>query len=238
METFHWWFRGRSKILPALIRPYARGPSRILDVGSCGGGVTQALSEFGHVTACDVDIRCAVAVQRRSGIDFVYGRAEALPFPDASFDLVTAFDVLEHVDDDTLVLREMRRLLAKDGAIAVTVPAYQWLWGRQDEVSNHRRRYGARLLRERMVSAGFRIQRLTFFNTLLFPAAAGIRLFRRVFPSGRAAGSSVQSDFSMTGPGRFNDVLASVFGAERFSLRYVDFPVGVSLFATATPDRP
>ena len=127
IEDTHWWFRGRRKIITALLRPYLRPPARIIDVGSGGGAVAQALQEFGHVTACDIDVRCAASVARRPGMSFAYGTAEAIPFADGSFDLVTAFDVLEHLDDDVRALREMARVVSPAGLIAVTVPAYGWL---------------------------------------------------------------------------------------------------------------
>src|SRR6266702_985382 len=106
IEDTHWWFRGRRKIITALLRPYLRPPARIIDVGSGGGAVAQALQEFGHVSACDIDVRCAASVARRAGL------------------------------------------------IAVTVPDYAWLWGRQDETSHHRRRYTDPTLRNAITAAG------------------------------------------------------------------------------------
>lgn len=238
IEDTHWWFRGRRKILPSLLRPHLRPPVRTLDIGSGGGAVAHALLEFGPVTACDLDARCAAAVERRGGMPFVFGRAEALPFPDARFDLVTAFDVLEHVDDDAGVVSEMARLVEPGGGVAVTVPAHEWMWGRQDEISGHRRRYNRRLLRRRLEAAGLRVERLTAFNTILFPVAAAIRLFRRR-SDGRGRGRDqaepheLQSDFSMTPPGPLNELLTTIFSAERFPLRCMDLPVGISLFAFA-----
>lgn len=235
VEDSHWWFRGRNLILPTLLRQYLRPPVRILDVGSGGGMIASSLREFGSVTVCDVDPRCEAAVQRRGGLAFRYGRAEAMPFEDRSFDLVTAFDVIEHIDDDQLALREFVRVVRPGGGVAIAVPAYQWMWGRQDEVSGHYRRYNRRLLRERIEGAGLRIQRLTAFNTLLFLPAAAIRLFRgRVHPEtpGHADGA-MKSDFSMTPPGLVNDALATMFAAERLPLRMIDLPFGISLFAFA-----
>jgi ubiquinone/menaquinone biosynthesis C-methylase UbiE len=239
VEDSHWWFRGRNVILPALLRQYLRPPIKILDVGSGGGMIASSLLEFGSVAVCDVDQRCEEAVRRRGGLTFRYGRAEAIPFDDGSFDLVTAFDVIEHVEDDGAALREFVRVVRPGGGVAIAVPAYQWMWGRQDVVSGHFRRYTQRLLRDRIESAGLRIQRLTAFNTVLFLPAAAIRLFRgRVRPEQpQQADDLVRSDFSMTPPGPVNDVLATLFAAERMPLRVMDLPFGVSLFAFARKPR-
>jgi SAM-dependent methyltransferase len=241
IEDTHWWFRGRRKIIATLLRPYLRPPARIIDVGSGGGAVAQALLEFGPVTACDIDVRCAASVARRPGMSFAYGTAEAIPFADGSFDLVTAFDVLEHLDDDVRGLREMARVVRPAGLIAVTVPAYGWMWGRQDEVSHHRRRYSGRSLRRAITAAGLIPRRLTGFNTILFPGIAAVRIGRRV--AQRLAGrrhepdpAGQASDFSMTKPGPLNDLLATTFSAEAAVLGVVDLPVGVSFLAIA--ERP
>jgi 2-polyprenyl-3-methyl-5-hydroxy-6-metoxy-1,4-benzoquinol methylase len=235
VEDTHWWFRGRNVILPTLLRKYLRPPVKILDVGSGGGMIASSLLEFGSVTVCDVDPRCEAAVHERFGLEFRYGRAEALPFGDRSFDLVTAFDVIEHIEDDRLALRELVRVVRPGGGVAIAVPAYQWMWGRQDEVSGHYRRYNRRRLRELIEGAGLRIQRLTAFNTVLFLPAAAVRLFRGgVRPDTcNHEDGPIKSDFSMTPPGPVNSALAAMFAAERVPLRMIDLPFGISLFAFA-----
>jgi len=238
IEDSHWWFRGRQTIIATVLRPYLNPPARIIDIGSGGGAVAQALLAFGSVTACDIDVRCAASVARRPGMTFAYGTAEAVPFPAASFDLVTAFDVIEHLDDDVKALREMARVARPEGLVAVTVPAYRWMWGRQDDISHHRRRYSGRSLKQAIVAAGLIPRRLTAFNTVLFPGIAAIRVTRRAVErlAGGRRGSNLadlQSDFSMTKPGLLNDLLAATFSAEAAALRWVDLPVGVSLLAIA-----
>src|SRR5438046_10153684 len=157
-----------------------RSPARIIDIGSGGGAVAQAILEFGSVTACDIDVRCAASVARRPGMSFAYGTAEAIPFADGSFDLVTAFDVLEHLDDDVRALREMARVVSPAGLIAVTVPAYGWLRGRQAAISHHRRRCTGRPLKKAIPAAGLYPRRLTAFNSILFPGLAAVRISRRL----------------------------------------------------------
>ncbi len=241
IEDSHWWFRGRRLVLADLLRRCVPSPIELLDVGSSGGSVTRALLELGPVTACDLDLGSAAAARQRPGLSPVVGRAEELPFKDDSFDLVTAFDVIEHIDDDLGALQEMARVVRPTGGVAIAVPAYEWLWGRQDDINGHRRRYTRRLLQARLEIAGLRIERTTSFNSFLFPPIAAIRLLRRL-GRGREEGQDRQavsrSDFSMTRPGRMNDALTQVFGAERWVLRAMDLPVGVSLFAFARPAAP
>jgi SAM-dependent methyltransferase len=234
IEDSHWWFRGRRQVLAELLRRRVHSPVRLLDVGSSGGSVTQALMELGPVTACDLDPGSAAAARRRPGLSLVVGRAEALPFEDHSFDLVTAFDVIEHIDDDLGALQEIARVVRPTGAVAVAVPAYEWMWGRQDEVNGHIRRYTRRLLRRRLEAAGLSVERTTSFNSFLFPPIAAIRLVRRL-NSGRGEGQDRAggSDFSMTRPGMMNNALTGIFAAERWALCFMDLPVGVSLFAFA-----
>jgi ubiquinone/menaquinone biosynthesis C-methylase UbiE len=237
IEDTHWWFRGRQKIIASVLRSHLRPPVRIIDVGSGGGAMAAALLEFGDVTACDIDVRCAASVARRPGMHFAYGTAEAIPFPDGTYDLVTAFDVLEHLDDDVAALREMARVARSSGLIAMTVPAYPWLWGRQDEVSHHRRRYTRRSLKTAITAAGLAPLRLSAFNTMLFPGIAALRLARRVARQLSAKQppdpAALKSDFSMTKPGPMNDLLAATFSSEAALLRAVDLPFGVSLLAIA-----
>ena len=132
----------------------------------------------------------------------------------------------------------MARVASPQGLIAVTVPAYPWMWGRQDEVSHHRRRYTGRSLRRAIIGAGLHPRRLTAFNTILFPGIAALRVSRRLarrFTEGTRAPdpAGLSSDFSMTKPGPLNDLLSATFSAEAAVLRVLDLPVGVSLLAIA-----
>jgi SAM-dependent methyltransferase len=162
------------------------------------------------------------------GIALVIGRIESLPLRPRCRRLVLALDVLEHLDDDAACLRECAGLLEPGGLLVLTVPALPSLWGRQDVVSHHRRRYTRRSLNEAFRQAGLGRPRLSYFNTLLFPAIASTRWWRRCLGSENQAAT----DFEMNRPGRFNDALAAVFAFERHLLFRVPLPFGVSLMAT------
>lgn len=202
----------------------------VLDAGCGTGTMLGHLAEFGTVRGVDADPG-AVAFCRERGVDPVQqAPATALPFADGSFDLVTALDVLEHVGDHERAAGEIARVLRPGGLALVTVPAFPILWGRQDEVSHHVRRYRARPLRALLEGAELEVARLTHFNTLLFAPIAAVRLARRVLPG---HGTAHDSDFSMTGPGRLDSVLGRLFAAEAPIVARARLPFGVSLLALA-----
>jgi SAM-dependent methyltransferase len=234
LEDRHWWFRGRRRIvLEVLAAGLAPAPAgrghQILDLG-CGTGTMLAhLRAFGDVQGLEADER-AVALCHRRGEDGVrLLESEALPLEDASLDLVTALDVLEHIEDDRAALREIARVLRPGGSLLATVPAYTWMWGPQDEISHHFRRYRAAELRRRIEEADLALVRLTHFNTILFAPIAAVRLARRL----RRPPPRTRSDFELTREGTANELLARAFALESGWLGRRSLPFGVSLLALA-----
>jgi SAM-dependent methyltransferase len=233
IEGRHWWFRGRAQIIARVIAsleiPAASSAGlRILDVGTGTGAMLPILRRFGEVQGVDANER-AVAYCHARGETVLHIEDHRLPFADGSVDLLTALDVLEHIEDDRAALREIRRVLAPEGRFVATVPANPWMWGAQDEVSHHFRRYTAASLRSTIAGAGLAPDRITHFNTLLFPPIAAVRLLRRLKPAGE-----VRSDFEMPGgEGASNRLLARLFGSEARWLRRADLPFGVSLLTVA-----
>ena len=205
IEGRHWWFLGRRRLFLRLIedRFGARRPIDMLDFGCGTGAFLEHLERFGAVSAVDSD---------------------------ASFDLATTLDVVEHIDDDVAALAELRRVLRPDGVLLVAVPAFMFLWGKQDEVSHHKRRYTARTLRAALHYAGFAVERTSYFNTLLFPPIAAVRVGRRLL---RRPGSA-ESDFDL-GPAMLNRALGALFGAEAGIVARRSLPFGVSVLALARP---
>jgi SAM-dependent methyltransferase len=188
-----------------------------------------SLSRYGCAYGADVD-REAVGYCLERGLKVVVqASGEHLPFPDESFDVATMLDVLEHIADEGATLAEVTRVLRPGGHLLVSVPAYRFLWGAQDEVSMHHRRYSAGQLRDRIKSAGLVVRRLTFFNTLLFAPIAGIRLTRRLVPGLR----SDRSDFNFPAPGPLNRTLSRVFGLESGVVARTNLPFGVSILCLA-----
>jgi SAM-dependent methyltransferase len=236
LEDHHWWFVGRRRILRQevdrslrALAPPPAGVPELLDIG-CGTGVMLGeLAEFGHAQGTEMESAAVEYCRRRGFEDVSVAETPPLPFADCSFDVVTILDVLEHIDDDVGMVVEMRRLLRPGGRMIATVPAFPALWGQQDEISHHKRRYVRSTLTRCIESGGLRLERLTYFNTLLFPPIATVRLLRRLGPPR----DGVTSDFEATGTGRVNDLLGAVFSAEARWLKRRSLPVGISLMAVA-----
>jgi SAM-dependent methyltransferase len=187
------------------------------------------LARFGDARGVDMDLEAVGYCHDRGLRQVTQSGADSLPFEKETFDLVTALDVIEHIDDDLGALREMRRVMKPGGLLLLTVPAYMFLWGRQDDINLHKRRYVARQLHSRLEAAGFEVQKLTYMNSILFPAIAAIRLVRRVLPEP----PKLESDFAFPAPQPLNVVLSAIFGSERHLLTRFDIPFGVSIMALA-----
>ncbi len=234
IEDKHWWFVGRRRIFLDVLDKYLTRPSnvrqrRILDMGCGTGTMLKYLSRYGQAEGIDAD-EDAVSFCHERGITQVQQVSSfPLPFEDDTFDLVTALDVIEHIEDDLGTLRELKRVLRPGGMLLVSVPAYRFLWGAQDEISNHKRRYVAPDMRARLLDAGFKVRRLSYFNTYLFPIIAAVRLIRPY----RSGSSELKSDFTMTKAGLSNTLLGHLFGMEAPLITRLNLPFGVSILGLA-----
>ncbi len=225
VEQSHWWYTGRRTILADFVEKICRQVTdrrpRILDVGCGTGANLLMLSQYGDAEGVDIS-EDALAFCRERGLDKVkLGAAEELPYEDGTFDLVTAFDVVEHIDDDLAGLREMRRVLRPGGRVLLFVPTFMFLWGLQDDVSNHRRRYRLPELQRVLEQAGFEIERTTYANITFFLPILAMRQLMRL--TGVKADSENNINVSA-----LNGVLGSVFGAESWFLKRMNLPFGVS----------
>lgn len=233
-ESRHWWFCGRRQILTRVLSGLGLAKkSRILEIGSGTGGNLAMLAEFGQVSALEMDDTArTLATQKTGGVfDIRAGLCpEKIPFQGEHFDLICLFDVLEHIPDDAATLAALPGLLNTDGKVILTVPAYRWLWGAHDEYLHHQRRYSAKELKEKLDAAGFEIETLTYFNTLLFPLAALVRLKERLAGSQQASGGAIPRE-------PINSVLKHVFALERYFLPHLKLPFGVSLLAVLKPKQ-
>jgi len=224
VEDAHWWFVGRRAIVFAQIAALGLpgGAAEILDIG-CGTGATlDALRQFGSVQGLDLSMLPLRLTRQRGHQRVLCASATSLPFPDQTFDLVTALDVIEHLDDDVAGLREIRRTLKPGGAAVLFVPAFQALWGPNDVQSGHRRRYRRRQFRQAIEAAGLVVEKLSYANFAMFiPIWLGRRLLNLL---GRQEQSENRINHRL-----LNRWLAAVFAAEAGWLRRHGLPFGVSL---------
>jgi SAM-dependent methyltransferase len=227
VDEHHWWYRGRRRVIRAeLDRLPLPAGARILDAG-CGSGRTlvELAGYGGEVSGIELNDDAAELARRRGLGDVHVGRLEDLPWDDGVFDLITCLDVIEHVPDDVTALVELRRVARPGGWLLVTVPAYQALWSRHDEANHHFRRYSRSMLRGAARSAGWQIERMSSFNSLLLAPAAAVRLAQRRM--GARNGHSNDLDL---GPAWLNDVLERPLALEASWLaRGRTLPLGLSL---------
>ena len=235
LEESHWFFVARRRILSRLLDEMLDGAPnpRILDVG-CGTGATMGfLERYGEVTGVDISPQAVKYGREQGRARLCLADGGHLPFVEGSFDLVTALDLLEHLEQDPVGLREMWRVLKNEGHLLAVVPAFAFLWSDFDRFSGHYRRYTSSELRDKVERAGFEITRLSYFNTLLFPFVWGVRRFKNF--AGRW--KTFRSDLEMPTPG-LNSLLASLFSLEGGLMARCDLPFGVSLICIAAKREP
>ncbi len=228
VDEHHWWYRGRRRIIEAELARLPLGSHPVILDAGCGSGRTLVdLARHGEVHGIELDPAAAEMARGRGVGEVVIGRLEELPWEAGTFDLITCLDVIEHTPDDRITLRELRRAAKPGGWLLVTVPAYQALWSTHDVANHHYRRYSRRSLREAALEAGWQVERLTSFNSLLLGPAAAVRLAQRR-RLGRPNGNYTP-DLKL-GPTWLNGVLERPLRAEaRWLTRGRTLPAGLSL---------
>jgi SAM-dependent methyltransferase len=226
LDQEHWWFLARRRILDQLIERVVRPPvqARVLEVGCGTGHNLPMLGRFGSVDACELDKSARTLASKRLGRKVKDARLPDLSmFERNGYDMVALLDVLEHVPDDIGSLRAIHRRLKPGGALLLTVPANPWMWSAHDVAHHHFRRYTRAGLSRLFMQAGFEVQLLSYFNSLLFPPIAAARLLHK------AAGRD-SADDALPGA-KINGLLNTVFGLEAGLIGRLPIPFGVSLAA-------
>jgi SAM-dependent methyltransferase len=228
-QPHYWWYRARAELLRVALQRFVGEPRWVLDVGSADGPSVGWLRGHGKQVALDLDPRGLAA-------GGVCGSALALPFADESFDLVAAFDVIEHCDSESAVVGELARVLAPRGRLLISVPAYQWAWTSFDERSGHHRRYTRGRAVHAVQAAGLRVERATYAFMAVFPIFAADRLRSRVAETLRRpqtddpVGAATLPQVSPL-PER---ILMGLSRVDERMLREHDLPVGSSVLVAAT----
>ena len=229
LDQRHWWYRARRLVLSALIRRLANPAkgSAILEIG-CGTGHNLAmLSQFGEVDALELDEEARGVAEARLG-----RKVMSSPLPELSevakqhYDLIGAFDVIEHIDDDKAAIISIASRLKPGGRLVLSVPAHQWMWSAHDVANHHKRRYSKPALRRLIEESPLRLEAIGYFNSLLFPVAVAERM------SSRLRGKE-DADLKLPAAA-LNTALERVFAAERYLIGRVPLPPGLSLFAVAS----
>lgn len=229
LDQRHWWYRARREVLAGLIRREAMPPpkARILEIGCGTGHNLEMLGQFGRLDALELDDEARAIAERRLG-----RKAMSASLPELAgvrnrhYDLIAALDVIEHIDDDGAALAAIAAKLKSGGRFVMTVPAHQWMWSAHDVVNHHKRRYSKRSLRQLIDESPLRLDRIGYFNSLLFPLAVAERL------ASRMRGKDEADVKLPSAP--LNAALERVFATERHLVGRLPLPPGLSLFAVAS----
>lgn len=232
LEEGHFWFRARNELIVCALRQWFPNAHNMLEIG-CGTGyvlrgVTQSLPEL-RVSGSEIFLEgLAFAAKRLPSADLFQMDARRIPY-ESEFDLIGAFDVIEHIEEDEQVLREAHRALKPGGGLILTVPQHPWLWSAQDESACHVRRYRHRELKKKLHDAGFQLVFSSSFVSLLLPLLAVSRLRKRkADPAGDLNGELMPHAL-------VNRALYHVLRAESLLIRSgVRFPAGGTRLIAAT----
>lgn len=177
-EQSYWWHLGRLEIIQTYLKRVfgKRHNSTILNVGCGTGGTIDMLEKFGHVDNVDTSDDAIAFVKTRGNKNIMKVDGIDLPYEDKTYDVVGAFDVLEHIEDDKRALFEWKRVLKDDGVIVITVPAYQWLWSEHDASLHHRRRYTVKSLMTVAAEAGLKPEKKSYAISFSLPLVIGYRV--------------------------------------------------------------
>jgi ubiquinone/menaquinone biosynthesis C-methylase UbiE len=228
-ESESWWYITRRKILreAATHSVHGRGEARVLDLGCTAQLQFDDPSLFGVCTV-ESSLKALAFRQIEGDSQLVCSRVEELSLASNSFDAVVAGDVLQSVSDDVIALREMRRVLKDGGLLCLTVPAYSFLWGEDDELRGHQRRYTISELRRKLNTCGFHIHRASYFVASAFlPLVVG-RAAKDVFHK------SVSRRQHYPRPSRLaNATMTALLDCERHMMHYINLPFGTRVVCWA-----
>jgi len=229
LDQLHWWYRARREVLAELIRREVMPPpnARILEIGCGTGHNLEMLGGFGRVDGLELDDEARSIAEQRLGREVLNAPLPELAgVPDRAFELIAALDVIEHIDDDEAALASIAGKLKRGGKFLMTVPAHQWMWSAHDVVNHHKRRYSKAGLKRLIETSPLKLEKLGYFNSLLFPLAIAERFASKL--RGKDDGDVKLHSMPL------NKTLEAIFGAERHLVGRLPLPPGLSLFAVAS----
>ncbi len=233
-EQTYWWHLGRLRIIQTYLRA-AKGKKqniRILNVGCGTGGTIDMLMQEGQTDNVDTSDEAINFMTKRGYGNITKAEGVTLPFKDRTFDIVGAFDVLEHIEEHIEALQEWKRVIRDDGAILITVPAYQWLWSAHDVSLHHKRRYTISSLTAAAKQAGLRVDKRSYAITFSLPLIVGFRLL------GKLLRSQTTSETSYVDvPTWVNSLFTRILYGEAKLHTVASLPAGTSVIAILRKPR-
>ncbi len=230
LENEYWWFVARNRIVKTLFKKYIKPKdnSYVLDFGIGTGGFASLLNPEYNVIGLDMS-KTALEYSEKRGIDNLFhGLLEDFPKDEHNIHAITALDVIEHIEDDKDITAQLFNTLQKDGYLVATVPAYQWMWSKHDEIHMHYRRYNKNNFNEILKNAGFEIVFSSYFNTLLFLPAYLKRMFDRI----TGAEKKITEPVEEVAPA-INSIFTNIFLTEKDILKEFSLPFGLSIITIA-----
>lgn len=224
-EKKHWWHIAKR----SLIKKFIVGKNLNILVSGFGGGmICDELKAAGHhVIGLDISGVSCEYVNKKIGIPVINGDLEnLLPFAKESFDIIIIADVMEHLRNDKQLLNEAFVCLKPQGKVIITVPAYSHMWSYWDIRLHHKRRYSLSGIKKKVTEAGLSVKKASYYHMLLYPFV----YFYRVILCLPRGGCPGKSDFSILPNRLLFSLLVFYYGLERFLLKIIDLPFGLSIF--------
>lgn len=240
MEQRHFWHVGRREIILDVLRRNIPnlGRSRMLEIGCGNGSVLAFLKQNGiDIEGGDIFLEALNFCRKRAGSVALYQiDILALPFSD-EFDIIGAFDVLEHIENDEKALAEINIALKERGYLILTVPAHKFLWSRHDVASHHRRRYSKAELLAKLEHCGFTVNKVTYYMLFLFPVLVAMRLLSKTFRNKKHKKDDIPISLERKTIPVINNVFLACLRLEKCLIRHLNLPLGASILVVAVKNE-
>ncbi len=235
VQETHWWFKGKREIVTDFLDRYSKKGGNLLDVGCGMGLMLDVLDNYGDSYGMDMEpvaveyCRSRLTPNQSFRIQQGYF-PDNIPFEDNYFDTIIALDVLEHIEDDEGSMCKIRDLLTTDGVLIATVPALMSMWSYNDVLNHHYRRYEFEELKDKIIRSGFKIEKISFYNSKLFVIAYAVRKLKNAL---HIESSDVKENNGNMRDSFINKILYKIFVSEKNHLRKRDYKKGVSIILVA-----
>jgi len=222
LEETHWWFKSRRKLIFELLKKI-KYRNNVLDIG-CGTGYNLLYFKplFKNVIGMDISKNALLLSSKRRIKNLFLGDAKRISISNNSVDVVLSLDLIEHIKDDNIVISEIHRILRKNGTLILSVPAFNFLWSKHDDLLHHKRRYNKSQIHCLLTKNGFKVEKISYWNFFLFPL---ISIYKLLNVGG---GSDIKKTRNI-----INIILSFILSVECFLIKYLNLPFGISIIAVA-----